>query len=491
VPASPPRRRAKILATLGPACAQESDIRQLVMAGVNGVRLNFSHGNLAEHAAFIAATRQVADSLNVPIAIVQDLQGPKLRTAANAGGAPLDLQAGAKVTLTIEPGESGPGRIHVDYEPLPQDVSPGDRILLDDARIELQVIAAGQRDVTTEVVVGGELGAHKGINLPGVRLSAEPLTDKDREDLAFGLAHQVDEIAVSFVRRGQDLVELRRQIETFNQSNLPPPIIGKLERQEAIDNLAEILEHSDGVMVARGDLGVEVAAERVPSLQKRIIAQANAANRLVITATQMLESMIRSPRPTRAESSDVANAVFDGSDVLMLSGETAIGKYPIRVVETMDRIILDAEAHAIEWGFHPGDDARKTVDDAAATTQAARELAHDRDARAIGVFTRSGRTALLMSKARPTVPILGFTPEARTYRRMALFWGVEPHLIPMADSVEAMIEHMETSLLESGQVEDGDRVVLVASLPVGAMGPANMTYLHTIGQPVHPPNPDR
>jgi pyruvate kinase len=272
---------------------------------------------------------------------------------------------------------------------------------------------------------------------------------------------------------------------------LPPPIIGKLERQEAIDNLAEILEHSDGVMVARGDLGVEVAAERVPSLQKRIIAQANAANRLVITATQMLESMIRSPRPTRAESSDVANAVFDGSDVLMLSGETAIGKYPIRVVETMDRIILDAEAHAIEWGFHPGDDARKTVDDAAATTQAARELAHDRDARAIGVFTRSGRTALLMSKARPTVPILGFTPEARTYRRMALFWGVEPHLIPMADSVEAMIEHMETSLLESGQVEDGDRVVLVASLPVGAMGPANMTYLHTIGQPIHPPNPDR
>ena len=481
-----PRRRAKILATLGPACAQEADIRQLVEAGVNGVRLNFSHGKPADHAAFIEATRRIGQELGVPIAIVQDLQGPKLRTAANAGGGPLALAKGESVVLTVAAGQSQPGRIHVDYQPLPQDVATGDRILLDDGRIELQVTGTGPQEVLTQVLVGGELGAHKGINLPGVKLSAQPLTEKDQSDLAFGLEHQVDLIAMSFVRRGQDLVELRQQIEQHGSSSLKPPVIGKLERQEAIDNLADILEHSDGVMVARGDLGVEVAAERVPSLQKRIIAQANEANRLVITATQMLESMIRAPRPTRAESSDVANAVFDGSDVLMLSGETAVGQYPIQAVETMNRIILDAEAHAVEWGFIPTDGARKTVDDAAATTQAARDLAHDRQARAIGVFTRSGRTALLMSKARPSVPILGFTPEARTFYRMALFWGVEPHLIPMADSVEAMIELMEAALLQSGQVEAGDRVVLVASLPVGAMGPANMTYLHTIGQPVTP-----
>jgi pyruvate kinase len=235
--------------------------------------------------------------------------------------------------------------------------------------------------------------------------------------------------------------------------------------------------------VARGDLGVEMAAERVPSIQKRIIARANARQRLVITATQMLESMIRDPRPTRAEASDVANAVFDGSDVLMLSGETASGAYPIRSVETMARIILDAEAHAMEWGFRPGEDDRLTEDDAVATTQAAKALAEERDARAVAVFTRSGRTALLMSKTRPKTPILGLTPEMRTFNRMALYWGVQPYLIPMAASVEEMVARMEDALHQTTEINDGDRVVLVASLPVGALGPANLTYLHTVGGP--------
>jgi pyruvate kinase len=475
------RRRAKILATLGPSSASEGMLRSLVEAGLNGVRLNFSHGSLQDHAALIDLTRHLSQDLHVPIAIVQDLQGPKLRTAANTNEQPIPITRGQAITISTEDGESTAEQIHVNYKPLPDDVGPGDRILIDDGRIELSVTKVDGPLVRAEVVTGGELKAHKGLNLPGVNLSAPALTDKDLADLEFGLDHEVDMIAMSFVRRQQDIADLCRRVRQHSSDDLPTPVIGKLERQEAIDHLVGILEASDGVMVARGDLGVEVAAEKVPSLQKRIISEANAYNRLVITATQMLESMIRNPRPTRAESSDVANAVFDGSDVLMLSGETAVGSYPLQAVETMDRIIRDAEAHTLEWGFKPGQEKRQLSDDAAATTQAARDLAHDRQAQAIAVFTRSGRTALLMSKARPLMPILGFTPERATYQRMALHWGVEPHLIPMAGSVEEMIGHVEQSLLRSGQVEQGDRVVLVASLPVGAMGPANMTYLHTIG----------
>lgn len=475
------RRRAKILATLGPSSGNESTLRSLIQAGMNGVRLNFSHGTLEDHAALIELTRRISSELEVPIAIVQDLQGPKLRTAANAEDRAIPLHSGQTIVITTEDGESTAEKIHVDYQPLPDDVQPGDRILLDDGRIELSVLQVHSPEVQAKVVTGGELQAHKGLNLPGVNLSAPALTDKDLHDLDFGLEHNVDMVAMSFVRRQQDVADLCRRVRQRADDGLAPPVIGKLERQEAMDHLIGILEDSDGVMVARGDLGVEVAAEKVPSLQKRIISEANSYNRLVITATQMLESMINNPRPTRAESSDVANAVFDGSDVLMLSGETAIGSYPVQAVETMDRIIRDAEAHTLEWGFKPGQEERQLSDDAAATTQAARDLAHDREAQAIAVFTRSGRTALLMSKARPSMPILGFTPERATYRRMALHWGVEPHLIPMAASVEEMIGHVEQSLLASGQVTEGDRVVLVASLPVGAMGPANMTYLHTIG----------
>jgi pyruvate kinase len=458
----------------------------MVQAGLNGVRLNFSHGSHAEHASMIELTRRVSRDLAVPITIVQDLQGPKLRTADNAEPGPIHLDVGEQITLSTADGASTTERIHVHYQPLPQDVQADDRILIDDGRIELSVLGSAGDEVRAQVIIGGDLKPHKGLNLPGVRLSARALTDKDIHDLSFGLEHGIDMVAMSFVRHQEDVAELRQRILRHIGDDLPTPIVGKLERQEAIDHLIGILQESDGVMVARGDLGVEVAAERVPSLQKRIITEANAYNRLVITATQMLESMIHDPRPTRAESSDVANAVFDGSDVLMLSGETAVGSYPVEAVRTMDRIIRDAEAHAAEWGFQPGQDARMLSDDAAATTQAACDLAHDREARAIAVFTRSGRTALLMSKARPSMPILGFTPEGKTYQRMALHWGVEPHLIPMADSVEEMIGHVEDSLLRGGQVQIGDRVVLVASLPVGAMGPANMTYLHTIGGPVNP-----
>jgi pyruvate kinase len=476
-------RRAKILATLGPACASEEQIRSLVEAGMDGARLNFSHGTHQDHAEVIRRVREVGKDLNRPIAVVQDLQGPKLRTGELPDHKPVPLQAGSRLTLTTKPVMGSSQRLYVDYEHLPKDVQPGDQILLDDGRIELRVEAIDGPSVETEVIVGGPIGEHKGINLPGVALSAPSLTEKDQDDLRFGLKQDIDMVAMSFIRRPEDIQGLRTTIEASGDGARRTPLISKLERREAIDNLDAILSASDGVMVARGDLGVELAAERVPSLQKRIIAGANARQKLVITATQMLESMIREPRPTRAEASDVANAVFDGSDVLMLSGETASGAYPIRSVQTMARIIVDAEAHTIEWGFRPADDGLPTEDDAVATTQAARALAEERDARAVAVFTRSGRTALLMSKTRPRTTILGLTPEPRTFNRMALYWGVQPYLIPMADSVEDMVARMEDALHQTTEVSDGDRVVLVASLPVGALGPANLTYLHTVGGP--------
>lgn len=454
----------------------------MIQAGADGLRLNFSHGTHERHAAMVEMARAVADEEKHPLAIVQDLQGPKLRTGDVSTGGSLELDRGSELVLTTQQTAGTSQRIYVNYRPLPHDVSEGDRILLDDGKIELRVKGVHAPEVVTEVIVGGELGSRKGINLPGVKLSAPALTEKDIADLKFGHQLGVDLVAMSFVRSRGDLVQLQSEIDAIYQGHLPTPKIGKLERQEAIDHLDEILEVSEGVMVARGDLGVELAAERVPSLQKEIIADANARNRLVITATQMLESMIRNPRPTRAEASDVANAVFDGTDVLMLSGETAVGAYPAVAVSTMARIIRDAESHTAEWGFRPVDEQRGMLDDASATTRGASEMADDRGAKAIGVFTRSGRTALLMSKARPWAPILAFTPEVKTYRRMALFWGVEPHLIPMAKSVEEMVRLMEEALLESRLMSEGDRVVLVASLPVGALGPANLIYLHTLGE---------
>ncbi len=479
-------RRAKILATLGPACSSEERIRLLIEAGMNGARLNFSHGTHAEHAEVIERVRRVAQSVGRPVAVVQDLQGPKLRTGELPDHQPVELHKGRALVLTTQPGLGSAERITVNYEHLPEDVHPGDLVLLDDGHIELKVTAVNSPEVKTEVVVGGRLGEHKGVNLPGVELSAPPLTEKDQADLEFGLKQGVDMVAMSFIRRSQDVDGLRQTLQKHQNPATPSLIISKLERREAIANLDSILAASDGVMVARGDLGVEVAPERVPSLQKTIIARAHARQRLVITATQMLELMIHQPRPTRAEASDVANAVFDGSDVLMLSGETAIGDYPVESVETMARIIVDAEAHATEWGAPYLGIDRTTSDDAVATTQAARDLAQDRDARAIAVFTRSGRTALLMSKARPSTPVLGLTPESSTYNRMALYWGVEPRLIPMANSVEDMVARMEAAVRQTDWAKDGDRVVLVASLPVGALGPANLTYLHTMGGPFDP-----
>ena len=472
-------RRSKIIATIGPASADRKTLEQLFKAGMDVARLNFSHGNHEDQLEVIQSLRTLSEELDRPLTILQDLQGPKLRTGIIPGGRIVQVEAKQRLTLTTtEPPQDG-SEIPVTYAPLAKEVGPGDTILINDGRIELRVKESDGIRVQTEVVVGGEIGSRKGINIPGVALSASSITEKDREDLAFGLSQGIDAVALSFVRRSEDIVQLRKLISESQSDDLNPLIIAKLERPEAIDNLKAILEVSDGVMVARGDLGVEVSPEKVPSLQKQIIQEALARQRFVITATQMLESMITNPRPTRAEASDVANAVFDGSDVLMLSGETAVGQYPTEAIATMHRIIVDAEQHAVEWGQHITIESR-TDDDAIATTHAARALAHDRQVAALAVFTRSGRSACLLSTVRPTVPILAFTPEANTYQQLSLSWGVIPHLIAMAHSVEEMIEHVRSACLESGIVSPGQQVVMVASLPVGAMGPPNFTLLQKV-----------
>jgi pyruvate kinase len=475
-------RKVKIVATIGPSSQDISTLEGLIRAGMDVARLNFSHGTHSEHAAHIADIRQVARGLGISIAILQDLQGPKIRVGALES--PLTLTAGQTVTLYAqENGQRGneQGAIPVDFHELFTSVRKGDRVLLDDGRLALTVLEVGESTLQARVDVGGILSAHKGINLPGVYLDIPGFTAKDREDLAFGLSQGVEAVAVSFVRAAEDVEQVRQAIEQETEPQERPWLIAKLEKPEGLDNLEAILDIVDGVMVARGDLGVEMPPENVPIAQKRIIQAANRKAKLVITATQMLDSMIHSTLPTRAEASDVANAVFDGTDAIMLSGETASGEHPLESVRMMDRIARQAEAHYASWG-HTSSIEGLGHDDAVSLARAACEIAHDRDVAAIAVFTQTGRTAKLMSKARPNVPILAFTPEQRTYQLLAMMWGVIPHRVPFADTVESMLAHVEEALKGSGLVQPGQQVVMISGFPVGAMRPPNMALLHTVGK---------
>jgi pyruvate kinase len=418
------------------------------------------------------------------VTILQDLQGPKIRTGNLINGQ-VELQPGQTLTLTTQPVLGDDKVVPIDFPQLIQSVKPGNRILLDDGNLELEVISVAADHVKTRVVLGGTLKPHKGVNLPGAVLDIPGFTEKDEADLAFGLDLGVDVVAVSFVRSKQDVLQVRQAISRLRPDRIDTPIIAKLERPEALDNLDEILHTADGVMVARGDLGVEMSPEVVPIAQKRIIDAANQHSKVVITATQMLDSMIHSPRPTRAEASDVANAIFDGSDAVMLSGETAAGKYPLQAVEMMNAIILQAEAHQTEWGHcQESRPAEPLQDDAFFITRAAREIAHDRNVAAIAVFTKTGRSALLMSKMQPSVPILAFTPEERTYWRLNLYWGVVPHLVPHAETIEAMLETVEAALVASTPIEPGQQVVLICGFPIQAGLPANLALLHTVGESI-------
>jgi len=476
-------RKAKIVATIGPASESEEVLRKLITAGLNVARMNFSHGTHEQHAARIRTIREVSQDLDLPVAILQDLQGPKIRVGKLA--APLDLHAGEIIRLYAEEDAPPAGpeqKVPVAFEELFDSVHTTDRLLLDDGRLALIVEATSPRALTARVEVGGPLASQKGINLPGVRLRIPGFTEKDEHDLAFGIEQGVDAVAISFVRSVSDVQLARDAIDRLSKGpNTRPLLIAKLEKPEVFEYLEEILEMVDGVMVARGDLGVEMPPEKVPSLQKRIIQSANARAKLVITATQMLESMISNPLPTRAEASDVANAVYDGTDAVMLSAESAAGQYPVEAVTMMSRIVAEAETHFVEWGQARSLDALGD-NDAASMARAAFEIARDRDVAAIAVFTMQGTTARLVSKSHPNVPIFAFTPEESTCRRLSFLWGVFPRLVPFATTMEEMIRHVEAAMLQYGMVRPGQQVVLVCGFPVGALRPPNMALLHTVGQ---------
>jgi pyruvate kinase len=467
-------RRARIVATLGPATSSVERLSALIQAGVDVVRLNFSHGTQAEHAERIRLIRHLAAQLGRSVAVLQDLQGPKIRTGLLEGGTAVQLEEGAELSITTQDIRGTAKRFSTTYEALPRDVKPGDSLLLDDGKLRLTVLSSGEDELRARVEHGGRLGEHKGINLPGVVVSAPALTPKDIDDLRFGLAHGVDFVALSFVRTAD---EVERARELIAERRADVPIIVKLEKPEAVDNLDAILAACDGVMVARGDLGVELPPEKVPGIQKRIIRRANRAGKPVITATQMLESMITSPTPTRAEATDVANAIWDGTDAVMLSAESAVGQFPVEAVSMMDRIVVEAERSRGETDrVHGG-----RVTHAHAISHAARTLSDELDVRAVVCFTRTGRTANLLSGDRPRVPIIAFTLDERIERRLALRWGVTPILCQLPLTTDALISTMEKILLERELCEQGDNVVLVGAIPLRAGVHTNFLKLHHIG----------
>jgi pyruvate kinase len=468
-------RHSKIVCTIGPASRSPRIIDRLIRAGMDVARLNFSHGSHEEHAQSIAIIRAAAVERKKPVAILADLQGPKIRTGALAGGGPVQLRAGQQFVITTSRILGDSTRVNTTFTPLPREVHSGDRILVSDGLIELCVRQVRGNEVICEVVNGGALGQNKGINLPGVKLRVPALPPKDRIDLAFALKQGANYVAVSFVRRAEDVLAAKLLIRRAGKDT---PVIAKLEKPEAIENLDAILRVTDGVMVARGDLGVEMNPERVPVVQKTIIARAREFRRPVITATQMLESMTENPRPTRAEASDVANAIFDGSDAVMLSAETASGKYPVEAVSMMARIIEEAEASITEFPRPSMQEQLKVAETVAELVcHASREL----HMKLIAVFTHSGFTARLVSRYRPLVPIVAFSPEAETRRRMALIWGVLPRNIPNVKKVDGLAAVAEKRLLEERLVRKGDVIGIVAGTPMGIRGTTNFMKFHVIG----------
>jgi pyruvate kinase len=453
-----PTRRAKIVCTIGPASNSEEMIRELMLAGMDVARLNFSHGEHREHAEVIQRLRKVAAELGRTICILQDLQGPKIRTGRLKDRVPVVLQTGQIITITSGDVLGTADQITTTYRELANDVKPGEHILLSDGRIELVVTKIVKGNVVCRVLNGGLLGEHQGINLPGTNVSIPSVTEKDEADLDFGLQQNVDAIAISFVRTAEDVMRARQAIAAHGRD---VPLVAKLEKPQAVENLDAILEIAQGVMVARGDLGVEVAPEKVPLLQKQIIRRALDFRRPVITATQMLESMIENPRPTRAEASDVANAVFDGTDAVMLSGETAVGKYPRATVEMMSRIVVEAEKDRAQR-LLPQHQVGERLSIAETICEAMAHAAKDLDLHAIAVFTDSGTAARMLSKYRPEPRIYAFTPSEAVCNRMNLLWGVTPLLCPASLSVQRMGEFAEFELRRLQVVEDGDVFGLIA-----------------------------
>jgi pyruvate kinase len=466
-----PQHSTKIVGTLGPASASPDVIRALIQAGLNVARINFSHGTHEQHARTIATIRGISEDLGLPVAILGDLQGPRIRIGDLAET--ITLVSGQELTF-VDERIANEGEIPVTYDHIAQDVQLGGRILVNDGLLEFTVIAIDGDRVRVKTVHGGPLKSHKGMNLPGIDVSAPSLTEKDLEDIAFAIEQDLDYLALSFVRRAEDIIALRTLLPKGML------VVAKIEKDSALTRLEEILEASDAVMVARGDLGVELPFEEVPIAQKRIIALCNRLGRPVITATQMLESMITHPRPTRAEASDVANAILDGTDAVMLSAETAAGQYPRLAVEAMSRIITEIEKHPRIVRL----DERRASSELAVSTEQAIAAAATSAVRSLGapaliVFTKSGFSARIVASHRPNVPILVLTDQERTYRQLALVWGVIPHLVPHCDTYESMVRLALQAVRERGLAREGDRVVVTAGVPFDVPGTTNLLKVET------------
>ncbi|WLV23774.1 pyruvate kinase [Aciduricibacillus chroicocephali] len=473
-------RKTKIVCTIGPASESVETLEQLIDAGMNVARLNFSHGNFEEHAARIQNIRQAAANKNTDIAILLDTKGPEIRTGNFAGGK-AELEKGNTVFVSMEEVEGTSERFSITYPGLINDIEPGKKILLDDGLIELEVIALhpDRKEIETKVINSGLVKNKKGVNVPYVQVNLPGMTEKDAADIRFGVEQDVDFIAASFVRRPSDVFEIRELLESEKAEHIK--IIPKIENQEGVDNIDLIIEASDGIMVARGDLGVEIPAEEVPLVQKRLIEKCNIVGKPVITATQMLDSMQRNPRPTRAEASDVANAIFDGSDAIMLSGETAAGDYPVESVQTMHRIALKAE-DALDHKRILKDRSRAvdmTITDA--ISQSVTHTAENLKVNAIVTPTESGHTARMISKYRPAVPIIAITFSKDIKRQLALVWGVQPILSKKAHTTDEMLDFSIDCCLQSGLVKRGSKVIITAGVPINERGTTNLMKIHVIG----------
>lgn len=472
-------RRAKIVCTLGPATDSYDQIKALVEAGMDVARLNLSHGGPADHEERYRRVRKAADETGRSVGLLADLQGPKIRLGAFAEG-PVLLDRGDTFTITVEEGVLGDGeQCGTTYGGLAADVSAGERILVDDGKVCLEVTEVDGPRVHTVVIEGGLVSDHKGLNLPGVAVSVPALSKKDEADLRWALRTGFDIVALSFVRSGRDVRDVHR---IMDEEGRRVPVVAKVEKPQAVENLDEIVAEFDGVMVARGDLGVEMPLEQVPIVQKRAVKLCRRNAKPVIVATQMLDSMVDNSRPTRAEASDVANAVLDGADAVMLSGETSVGKYPVETVGTMSKIVAAAEEDMLGQGLSPLTERAKPRTQGGAVARAAAEMGDFLGAKILVAFTQSGDTVRRLSRYRSPVPLLAFTPEPSTRSELSLTWGVETFLGPSAASTDAMVAQVEELLLEHGRCEKGDVVVITAGSPPGVSGTTNMVRVHRIGE---------
>ncbi len=462
---------------MGPAVEAAGKVEQLIAAGMNMARLNLSHGSYAEHQSRMDAVRNAATKAGVPIAVLVDLQGPKIRLARFAHG-PHDLSRGDVFTITIDDIEGTKDRVGTTYKGLPGDCKPGDRILIDDGKVTVEVTSVTKTDVVTKVIEPGAVSNNKGINLPGVAVSVPALSEKDIDDLRWGLKAGADFIALSFVRSAEDIKDVHR---IMDEEGIRVPVIAKIEKPQAVANLEGIVAAFDGIMVARGDLGVELPIEDVPLVQKHCIELARDAAKPVIVATQMLDSMITNSRPTRAEATDCANAVLDGADALMLSGETSVGDFAIEAVETMARIIQKTEEGGLER-IRPMINSPRTK--GGAITKAATEVGAIVEAKYLVAFTQSGDSARRMSRLRSPIPILALTPEVGTYNRLALTWGVEPMITEMVKHTDDMVKLVDTVLIQSGRAKKGENVMIVAGSPPGIPGSTNAMRVHIVGDAI-------